>query len=297
MPIPESKLDTWSNQGANQSAKETHKRIRNTLNSSDLADEKNFKIFLQGSYKNDTNIYGDSDVDIVIRLDSTFRRDLSDLSSSEETKYKNYYDSATYSLSDFKNDIIEILRSQYGVSAVDVGNKAVKLETDSLPLDADVLICQQYRKYERFPDRSGEEYIQGIVFFTGNRKKIINYPTRHYDNGCSKSQKTNNRYKETVRIFKNIRSHLKSHNKISSGLAPSYFVECMLYNVPGDKFVHGKRDRMVEMLEWLNSSDIKQTRCQNEVQKLFGSKTTQWNLEDAERFISETIKLWNNWYD
>ena len=37
---------------------------------------KDFKIFLQGSYKNDTNVYGDSDVDVVIRLDEIYYTDL-----------------------------------------------------------------------------------------------------------------------------------------------------------------------------------------------------------------------------
>src|SRR3954469_13287501 len=37
---------------------------------------KAFRTFLQGPYGNDTNIYADSDVDIVIRLDSTFQHDL-----------------------------------------------------------------------------------------------------------------------------------------------------------------------------------------------------------------------------
>jgi hypothetical protein len=40
---------------------------------------KDFKIFLQGSYKNDTNVYGDSDVDVVIRLDEIYYTDLDQL--------------------------------------------------------------------------------------------------------------------------------------------------------------------------------------------------------------------------
>ena len=35
-----------------------------------------YTIFLQGSYKNDTNVYGDSDVDVVIRLNKSFITDL-----------------------------------------------------------------------------------------------------------------------------------------------------------------------------------------------------------------------------
>ena len=35
--------------------------------------DKNLKVFLQGSYGNDMNIYAESDVDIVIRLDDCSR--------------------------------------------------------------------------------------------------------------------------------------------------------------------------------------------------------------------------------
>ena len=31
------------------------------------------EVFLQGSYKNDTNLGGDSDVDVVVRLSSKFK--------------------------------------------------------------------------------------------------------------------------------------------------------------------------------------------------------------------------------
>ena len=36
-------------------------------------------VFLQGSYKNDTNVYGDSDVDIVIYTDAVYYSDTSNL--------------------------------------------------------------------------------------------------------------------------------------------------------------------------------------------------------------------------
>ena len=39
--------------------------------------------YLQGSYRNDTNIRGDSDVDLVLELNSVFKHDASVLSEYE----------------------------------------------------------------------------------------------------------------------------------------------------------------------------------------------------------------------
>src|SRR3546814_10720864 len=57
---------------------------------------KNFKVFLQGSYSNDTNIYTESDVDIIIRLDACFQSDLIQLTEEEKAEYKSVFSDATY---------------------------------------------------------------------------------------------------------------------------------------------------------------------------------------------------------
>ena len=81
MPIPESQLETWSHQGSITQSSNTHNAIKSVLEASTTPYAgKNFKVFLQGSYGNDTNIYAESDVDIVIRLDDCFHSDLESLS-------------------------------------------------------------------------------------------------------------------------------------------------------------------------------------------------------------------------
>ena len=73
MPIPESQLETWSHQGSITQSSNTYNSIKNVLEAGTTPyASKNFKVFLQGSYGNDTNIYAESDVDIVIRLDDCF---------------------------------------------------------------------------------------------------------------------------------------------------------------------------------------------------------------------------------
>jgi tRNA nucleotidyltransferase (CCA-adding enzyme) len=87
MAIPESQLETWSHQGSITQSSNTYNTIKNVLEGSTTPyANKNFKVFLQGSYGNDTNIYAESDVDIVIRLDDCFHSDLKSLSEDEKSE-------------------------------------------------------------------------------------------------------------------------------------------------------------------------------------------------------------------
>jgi len=54
MPIPLSQLSTWSNQGGTTSAQQTHLSIRGLLENKYTG----INTYLQGSYRNSTNIYG-----------------------------------------------------------------------------------------------------------------------------------------------------------------------------------------------------------------------------------------------
>jgi len=84
MSIPESKFEDWSGTGADDGSATARERIINalTMDRSSIKDDAQFDTFLQGSYKNDTHTYGSSDVDIVVKLTSTWLSDTSNLSRS-----------------------------------------------------------------------------------------------------------------------------------------------------------------------------------------------------------------------
>ena len=72
MPISEDQRNVVASRLDQQSAA-TYETVRKILNdSSSPYYAKDFKIFLQGSYGNDTNLRIDSDVDIAICLNWTF---------------------------------------------------------------------------------------------------------------------------------------------------------------------------------------------------------------------------------
>lgn len=301
MSIPTSQLETWSNPGADDSATKTYNRAKNVLNADDSVLQqkgKDFEVYLQGSYKNSTNIYADSDVDLVVQLNSTWRRNLSRLSATQTSKYKENYSNASYGLDDFHDDVVSTLRSYYGWSAVTVEDRALVLDSDTLPLTADIVVCLQYRRYNRFNSKYDQDYDEGIIFQDRSTSEdIISYPKIHYENGADKNQSVYGRYRETIRIFKNTRSYLVSKGEISAELAPSYYIECLLYNVPSSKYKNDYQERYVEIVNWLVETQLSGFDCQNEIQNLFGSDSIQWSTSNAVSFIAQLVDLWNNWHD
>lgn len=301
MSIPSSQLETWKKLGADDSAMKTYNRVKNVMERDGSIlnqKDKNFGVYLQGSYRNSTNIYADSDVDLVAQLNSSFRRNLSRLNSTQKSQYKDSFSSASYGLSDFHQDVVETLRDYYGRDSVNVEDRALVLDSDSLPLTADIVVCQQYRRYNRFQSFSDQDYDEGIRFKDqSTEEEIISYPKIHYENGAGKNQSVHGRYRETIRIIKNARSYLVEKDEIEEGLAPSYCIECLLYNVPSSEYEYNLQDRYRNVVDWLVATEVSDFDCQNEIQDMFGSKSTQWSTSDANEFIRKLVDLWNNWYD
>jgi hypothetical protein len=255
MTIPESQLETWSHQGSITQSSTTYATIRTALQSASTKYAgKDFGIFLQGSYGNDTNIYAESDVDVVIRLDSTFHYDLAALTDADRATFEAAYSgSASYSYGNFKGHVLDALNSSFGAS-VSAGPKAIKITANGSRRNADVVAATQFRLYTRFKSTSDQTFHDGICFFTSAGNRIVNYPKQHSANCSAKHQATGNNFKPLVRIFKNIRSKLVGDGLIGNGVAPSYFIEGLLYNVPNDKFSGTYANMVCNILTWLHAT-------------------------------------------
>jgi len=97
MAIPQNQLATWCYQGATVSAQASYASIQAALGGSDSSIRyKDYEIYLQGSYRNDTNIYGDSDVDVVVQLNETYYFDTSRLNEYQKKLVEQGTTQATY---------------------------------------------------------------------------------------------------------------------------------------------------------------------------------------------------------
>lgn len=296
MGIPECQLDTWSHQGSITQSSTTYATIKNALEAGGSAYVgKNFKVFLQGSYGNDTNIYSESDVDVVIQLDSTFYHDLESLPQDQKDAFKAAHSDATYGYDDFKRDVLAQLQAKFG-AAIKPGQKAVKIEAHGNRRNADVLIATEFRRYHLFRALEDQDCASGICFFTASGTRVANYPRQHSEHCTAKHQATNGWFKPMLRILKNLRGKLVDENLIASGIAPSYYIEGLLYNVPNEKFGGSYEDSVVNCINWILKADRSKFVCANEQYYLLRSDPhVTWSSANCDEFLNAAVDLWKQW--
>lgn len=295
MSIPESQLETWSHQGSISQSATTYNTIKRVLEAEGTPYlGKDISVFLQGSYGNDTNIYAESDVDIVCVLNDCWQGDLAELSETEKEAYHKAYPNASYTHPDFKRDVLTVLRDQYG-SRVTPGEKAILIPANGTRRKADVIVAIRHRRYYKFNGVFDQSYDEGICFFDRSGQKITNYPKQHSANLTTKHQRTEQWLKPMVRILKNLRSCLVERELLTDGVAPSYYLEGLLYNVPDDQFGTSYGDSFVNAINWISQADRSKFVCANEQYYLLRDDSpVTWRAAKCEEFLYGASKLWRD---
>lgn len=294
--IAEAQLDTWAQQGPTAQFTDTYNRIRNNLLDSVAPYPRdNLDVFLQGSYKNDTNVYGDSDVDIVLCHTGAFYRDLSRLSPEDRVAYDAWAASAgavMYGHPEFKRDATAHITRLY--NNVNTGNKALYIPGgNSGRRNADVLVASHFRRFHEFKSWQNKRCDEGVCFFPAGGSMIENFPKLHSDNCTTKHQGTNGYFKPMVRIFKNMRNAMIEDELLDDGVAPSYFIEGMLYNVPNDKFGGTYQDTWIACFNHIVTADRNKLVCANYMHWLVRDNSpTSWPVANFNAFTSALKDYW-----
>ena len=274
----------------------TYHTIRKALlaSNANYAD-KSFEVFLQGSYGNTTNIYAESDVDVVIRLDSIFRSNITDLSLTERQAYHRLFPNATYPFSDFKAGVFAALVNSFSNNALKAGNKAIVIKAEGSRRSADVIVCYQYRFYKKFDPNSPNDCAFGIIFPTPNGE-VINYPKQHSENLTLRHQSTGQMLKPMVRILKNMRNWMVENSMLKEGVAPSYYLEGLFYNVPPNQYpTTSFADAFYNGINWILQAARKKLVCPNWQYYLLGKSNVQWNDANCDAFLAAVCRLWKEW--
>ena len=304
MSIPKEKLEQWKRQGDDQKSSKTYHMILQLLTDycSDIVDVNNENVFLQGSYANHTNIKDDSDIDVVVLAYDVFANNAREvLNPIQLNEFKKTYSPSTKTLEWFKEALYQRLNGKQisGQTVImERGCKTIKFNQSEefwQYVPADIVPAFEYRKYTGSNGIRKEDQMEGIkIYDSSKQQEIVNFPKLHKKNGEDKNSvsRTNGNYKETVRIFKQMRNHLIDLGAIDENLMPSYGLECMMYNVPDTLFKEDLVERVDLIIQWL-ITNVKDSFVEQSRMRLLFDETLK--IEDAKIFINACQWLSNNW--
>jgi len=284
MTISEEQMNRWA-----KAPSETEEvKCQNAVNRITTAIRKEFgdsvSIMLQGSYKNRTNVKLDSDVDIVVLHTDYFFPDLGNLSDSDKSTYHSIYKGSDYTFAQFKNDIQRLLQDEFDYGEIERKNKCIRVKENSYRVNADVVPCFAHRRYRSLDGIEAE----GVAFISDDSSRVYSFPEHHYENGVNKNKETEQMYKAIVRILKNVRNDLAEKNIITLDNMPSFYLECLVWNVLSEHFDSNRyhdATRNVIATIWNDMREIEKSNNYAEVSDLKwlfrgNSKITPKQAED-----------------
>lgn len=198
------------------------------------------KIFLQGSYANNTNVRGYSDVDIAVVQEDRFIPLYRPGISKEDYGFLN----ANPNTKIFKDLILESLRNKFFDDVVRK-NKSIKINGNTYRKDTDVVPAMRYRDYSKDEMLDPSNFTGGIQIDTDNGDSIINYPEQHIKNGIEKNKRTNYYFKKMVRIGKEIRYQMNDLGYKYATDISSFGIESLFYNVPDYVYLSSNEYRYI----------------------------------------------------
>ena len=144
MSISESTLARWSHHEAGTAFKQAHVPIRQALEAHEGLSQFKYDVFLQGSYKNDTNLGGDSDVDVVVRLSLKLKPAVAAL-AGEQLRKDGSHKFLHKQWKSFRDEALKAMRAKFGKAAKS-GRKTLKVPKGRIPADADLVVTVSHRR-------------------------------------------------------------------------------------------------------------------------------------------------------
>lgn len=240
--------DALKGLGLYQDQRGIHKLYEDTysyaVNMANSTGTRKVKIFVQGSYANNTNVRTESDVDIAVIQEEVFRTKYRTTGMYIQTDADYGFRESDKKDKSFKDEVLSCLREKFGRD-VERKNKSIKIHGNSYRNDADAVPCMRYRDYTNDYKKDEGNYVGGIVIIADSGESIINYPEQHIENGRKKNQQTNHSYKKMVRIMKKMRYLMEDCGYDSAKNVSSFLLESLLYNIPNEFYLEYGQYRKV----------------------------------------------------
>jgi hypothetical protein len=93
-----------------------------------------------------------------------------------------------------------------------------------------------------------------------------------------------------------MRNRMIEDGKIAEGIAPSYYLEGLLWNVENKWFGKSYADTFVGCYKWIQAADKTKLLCANERRWLLrDGKPDSWAPADCTTFLNAAANCWDNW--
>jgi len=261
--------------------------IRNAIDASTKLEARTIRVFPQGSYRNDTNVRQDSDVDICVCCTDVFVTDFTHAPGITKSQV-GVVDSA-YTAAQFRNEVGEALIAYFGRAGISRGDKAFDIHENTVRVDADVVAPLEHRLYYREADGT-IKFHRGTNIFADSGAQIINFPDQHYNGGVAKNRTTNLAFKRVVRIVKRLRNEMTEQGVAAAKPIASFLVECLVWNTPNehlanDTFYADVRATLVYLYNQLKDPGPADHWLEvNGIKRLF-YPSQPWTREQARDFV------------
>lgn len=293
MSIYEEQLSNWAKAPSETEEGKCQVIVERVTNTIKAEFGNKVRIFLQGSYKNRTNVKLDSDVDIIVCYQDVYFHSDAFLSNEEKTTFQSLRNRSDYHFSEFRSKIESLLISVF-TSDVELKEKCIKIKGNTYRVNADVIPAFVHKRLRTgYPN---DTHTEGIEFRTSTGSKIISFPEQHYANGVQKNKDTSQMYKPIVRILKKVRNELIDQGQMTSKDMSSFMVECLVWNVlPHTHFLHNtykEATKAVITQIWNDMRDTNKSDKYAEVNNLHWLFRGRDNNtpQQAEDFM---LKAWN----
>lgn len=260
--------------------------VREAIEADSKLSKMQIDIFGQGSYANDTNVRLNSDIDINVLLSDYVFVETPPEKSSDDYNYSD----SDYPYSVYKNDVHNALIKKFGGENIRRDDKCITVLANSYRVETDVVPTLLLKRH----DADGS-IVNGVKFVSDSSKPISNYPIQHIENGISKNEKTQRRFKRLTRIFRKIRYKMKEDNIAVNDNITSFLLECLVWNIPDHIFNdnHSWTDRLRASIVYLyeqtkNEENSKEWGEVSELLYLF-RPNRKWSVEDVNSYL---VQMW-----
>lgn len=305
----EQQFSQWAQaptQGEQERSENAIRAIKNAIARSSRLRDMRVKVFVQGSYRNRVNVRKESDVDVGVMCHEFFKFDLPagrthtdfgiELSTFRQQPAGYGQQPQAYSHGEFKDELEAALVDYFGREYVKRGNKAFDVRASSYRFDADVVPLIEFRQYW-----DNGSYRAGCALFPDRGGRIENYPERlmdywpntplHYENGVSKNESTNRRFKSVVRILKCLRNEMNDKGISAAKSIPGYLLECLAWNVPDGYYGYPNwTAELRNALAYLLAMTADQSECKEWTEvdgiKYLFHGSQPWTRQQAHDFVN-----------